>query len=719
MIGQLATHLWQSTFFAIAAGLLTVAFRRNPAKIRYGLWFGASVKFLLPFALLTTLGRYVETRFPAVESIATPAVSFAVQYVSETLPEPARFVPVAPRSADWTAIAIAGLWLCGVGTIGVIRLRRWRQIRAAVRSGVPLRLHDVEARVSPGLLEPGVVGLLRPVLLLPEGILERLTPSELEAVVAHELCHVRRRDNLFASIHMLVEAVFWFHPLVWWIGARLLEERERACDEEVLVLGNQPRVYADAILNVCRLYVESPLGCVSGVTGSDITRRIEAIMMNRRLQGLNQAKKWLLAVAGIVAVAGPIVTGVVIGVGHAPVARAQSNRTVPTPIPAPHLVAMLFDMDGISADEQSRLKQGGVDWVRNSRASGDVVSVIAVDGGKTSVLQDFTADAVVLEAAILKAAGLSLATPDAAVTLGNIEQVARMLKSLPEKKIMLYFGTNFSTGAGGTEALANAISAAKQANMAIFPMFAGGVAQQVDASGSRGGRGGQVSVVSGVPQTEMDRRTAYAQANFGNGPGGRGGVNPMARTYIAYGPPDQIDDRTSNAQDPSTIWRYNYLDNFHSGVEFEFAGTKGGSVSKRINYPPPLGTFASPVAIDERTEALANALRQDLAHRAGPAPATTFENLPAVHVSVQTYPAGEPTSYSVSTDGLSGSVDIMAQVTNMAGQVMGTLIDRFAAGQAPQKGSFTLKADSYVLRLVLCEQATGRMFGQNIRFEVK
>ncbi len=100
--------------------------------------------------------------------------------------------------------------------------------------------------------------------------MERLTPSQLEAVLAHELCHVRRRDNLTSVIHMIVEAVFWFHPLVWWIGARLVEERELACDEEVLRLGSEPRVYAEGILNVCKLYVESPLRCVSGVTGSNL-----------------------------------------------------------------------------------------------------------------------------------------------------------------------------------------------------------------------------------------------------------------------------------------------------------------------------------------------------------------------------------------------------------------------------------------------------------------
>src|SRR5713101_345537 len=70
-------------------------------------------------------------------------------------------------------------------------------------------------------------------------------------------------------------------PLVWWIGAKLVEERERACDEEVLSLGSEPHVYAGGIVNVCKLYVESPLVCVSGVTGSNLNKRIEAIMTNR------------------------------------------------------------------------------------------------------------------------------------------------------------------------------------------------------------------------------------------------------------------------------------------------------------------------------------------------------------------------------------------------------------------------------------------------------
>jgi beta-lactamase regulating signal transducer with metallopeptidase domain len=81
--------------------------------------------------------------------------------------------------------------------------------------------------MAPSLLEPGLVGIFRPVILLPEGIDTRLSQTEIDAVLAHEICHLQRRDNLTAALHMLVEALFWFHPLVWWLGAQR-ERRARA-----------------------------------------------------------------------------------------------------------------------------------------------------------------------------------------------------------------------------------------------------------------------------------------------------------------------------------------------------------------------------------------------------------------------------------------------------------------------------------------------------------
>ncbi|PYT28844.1 MAG: hypothetical protein DMG57_13510 [Acidobacteria bacterium] len=324
MIGELTNHLWQSTWFAVAAGLLTAAFRKNRAQVRHWLWFSASFKFLLPFALLVTLGSHLQWA-PAAQKIATPiaasAVSFTMRQVSRPFPDTLTLGPSMKGTRDWALLTILGVWACGFASVALIRFRGWLRIRAAIRASTPIDIPaTVQARSSPGLLEPGVVGLLRPILLLPAGIEKRLTPPQLAAVLAHELCHVRRRDNLFAAIHMIIEAMFWFHPLVWWIGAKLVEERERACDEEVLSLGNEPHVYAEGIVNVCKLYVESPLVCVSGVTGSSLKKRIEAIMTNRIVPRPNFAKKAALTVAGIATLAVPIALGVM----NAPLIRAQS-----------------------------------------------------------------------------------------------------------------------------------------------------------------------------------------------------------------------------------------------------------------------------------------------------------------------------------------------------------------------------------------------------------
>jgi uncharacterized protein (TIGR03435 family) len=309
MIGGLTNHLWQSTFFVFAAGLLAVACRKNRARIRYWLWLSASLKFLVPFSLLVSLGSHLEW-LPTSKKIATQAVSFTVMQITQPFSDTLSFATSTPSTTHSFPITILGLWLCGFGVITLKAFKAWLRIRVAVRSSTPLEIPaTIEVRSSPGLLEPGVVGLLRPVLLLPAGITELLTKPQLEAVLTHEQCHIQRRDNLTAAIHMIVEALFWFHPLIWWIGARLMEERERACDEDVLRLGSEPQVYAEGILKVCKFYVESPLTCVAGVTGNNLKKRMEWIMRNQVGESLNIWRKLLLATAGMVAVAAPILFG--------------------------------------------------------------------------------------------------------------------------------------------------------------------------------------------------------------------------------------------------------------------------------------------------------------------------------------------------------------------------------------------------------------------------
>jgi hypothetical protein len=147
-----------------------------------------------------------------------------------------------------------------------------------------------------------VFGLVNPVLRWPRSVAERLDDQQVEAILSHELAHVRRHDNLTGAAHMLVEVLFWFHPLVWWLGTRLVDERERACDEEVIRWGGDPQVYAWSILNICKHYIEVPLACVSGVTGSDLKHRIERIMKNEGPRTLNAWRKILITTGGIAAI---------------------------------------------------------------------------------------------------------------------------------------------------------------------------------------------------------------------------------------------------------------------------------------------------------------------------------------------------------------------------------------------------------------------------------
>jgi len=185
----------------------------------------------------------------------------------------------------------------------------------------------MELLVSPTSLEPGIFGIVKPVLVWPAGISSHLEDAHLEAILAHEVWHVRRRDNLAAAIHMVVQAIFWFHPLVWWLGARLVEERERACDEEVLELGSERQVYAESILKTCEFCVESPLACVSGVTGADLKKRIVRIMTERLAHKLSFGRKVLLAATGMAAIAGPLVFGLM----NAPQIRGQSAQITDVP----------------------------------------------------------------------------------------------------------------------------------------------------------------------------------------------------------------------------------------------------------------------------------------------------------------------------------------------------------------------------------------------------
>jgi uncharacterized protein (TIGR03435 family) len=324
-----ANHLWQSTAFAGAVWLVTLALRRKHARVRYAVWLAASVKFLVPFAALAALGRAIPLR--TIATVPAPPAEFLLAVDNMTAPFSRTLLPAAPavshvvdptRAAGIVSLTI---WLAGSLMILAAWWTKWRRLAAVARtataaeSGRELaatrRLDTTQSALrvafisADARLEPGVFGVVRPMLLWPREISERLTDGQIDAIVAHEICHVRWRDNAAAALHMLVEAAFWFHPTVWWLGARLIEERERGCDEDVLHLGSEPREYAEGILTICRFQTASPLACVAGVTGADLRRRIEGIMRGHRGEALRGASKAFLAVVLAAAVATPVVAG--------------------------------------------------------------------------------------------------------------------------------------------------------------------------------------------------------------------------------------------------------------------------------------------------------------------------------------------------------------------------------------------------------------------------
>jgi len=346
MTAWVLNHLWQSSLFACAIWILVLLFRNNGASIRHGLWLAASIKFLLPFSLLAAAGRMAFTH-----TIAASSMQALGRIAPAAMPFAAAPVLAAPSPLPWTLIA-AVVWTVGALTVALFWLVRAVRLWAIVHNATPLALDaPVPIRTTQELLEPGLAGILWPVILLPESLAQKLSKAEIDAILAHELCHLRRRDNLAALVHMLVEAVFWFHPLVWFIGARLVEEREQACDEAVLDEGKKPLDYAEAILKVCRLYFRSPLPCASGVSGADLDRRITAIMVRHHADDVDPNKILLLAALGACVVMAPLVLG---GLKQAvPATLAQNlaraiapiaSRVEPAPAPAvqpsrPHRLA--------------------------------------------------------------------------------------------------------------------------------------------------------------------------------------------------------------------------------------------------------------------------------------------------------------------------------------------------------------------------------------------
>src|SRR5262245_35829084 len=286
-----ANHLWQATLFAFVVWI--AALWLGGARARNIAWLMAFAKFLLPSALLFLLAREtgLNLPWPARTEITAAADTEVMLQIAE---------PVAQSDAgaghSEIYCVLAALWLIGVAACFARWGWRRRRFAAVVLAGAKVEtgreaemLEDLKSRlnvsrrvglvVSSSFAEPVVWRALRPLVVLPRGLAERLSDGELESVLKHELFHVKRLDNLFGSLQMFVCCLLWFHPLVRLIDRKLIEGRELMCDERVILSGAAPEAYAASLWKVVQFGFGWPVDGVSRATGSNLKRRIK-LMLN-------------------------------------------------------------------------------------------------------------------------------------------------------------------------------------------------------------------------------------------------------------------------------------------------------------------------------------------------------------------------------------------------------------------------------------------------------
>jgi GWxTD domain-containing protein len=283
VIGWTILHsLWQGALVALALGLILSVL--SLPRLRYATALVAMVVLAASWmATLLYLWPASSVRFP-LASPPLPTHPSAVGFDSPQ--QPFSFQALIP----W----LAPLWMAGVSilvlrqAIGWISLDRlktrgvchpppaWQQTLARLASR--LRIGRPVTLLESSLVEiPVVLGHLRPVILIPVGFLAQLPVEQIEAILLHELAHIRRNDYLVNLLQRLAEAVLFYHPAVWWISHILRTEREYCCDDIAVEAHGSAYTYATALttLEQHRSAVPEP---ALGATGGSLMTRIRRIL---------------------------------------------------------------------------------------------------------------------------------------------------------------------------------------------------------------------------------------------------------------------------------------------------------------------------------------------------------------------------------------------------------------------------------------------------------
>jgi beta-lactamase regulating signal transducer with metallopeptidase domain len=313
----LVHSLWQDAIVGLLLWIVLVVLRHRSANARYVACCAAlAIMAALPVATMIVLSDRQELSAPA--SLAAP---ITLTSASGDTFQIGSVPPTADtRSIDWlTALTpwMLPVWLAGVvvcslrllmAGLHTVALKR-RSVRedgplAATVSRLAARIgvvRSVSVRMSTVMASPATLGFLRPVILLPPAAALGVTPQQLEALLAHELAHVRRHDYLVNVLQMLAETLFFYHPVVWWTSRRIRIERELCCDDIAVKACGDAVSYAQALTVVARRLVTQP-GMAVGVTGGPLLVRVQ------RLLGVSSTSRpvsplWVAAGAAVMIVA--------------------------------------------------------------------------------------------------------------------------------------------------------------------------------------------------------------------------------------------------------------------------------------------------------------------------------------------------------------------------------------------------------------------------------
>ena len=341
----LVDFVWQGLLAAFLLWTALFALRNRSARARYA----ASCVALAVMAALPVLTACLLYAAP-VGRASTPAAGLQTRpFFPNTLPwvfDRAR-VPPGPL-AGWAL----PLWSCGVLLFSLRLVWASRQISDLRRQAKPAEAavlaivaalqermklaRPVRVLVSAAADCPSVVGWIKPVMLLPAATVMGLTPQQLEAVLAHELAHILRYDYLVNMLQTVVETLLFYHPAVWWVSARIRQERELCCDDLAVDCCGDALCYARALTRLEKLRVNTPHLALSSA-GGPLLYRIQ------RLVGDAGWQRGPSKLAGILALS----LGLICFALNIEWARAQ-QQTAPTPEPSAETSAP--DEPGVRVD---------------------------------------------------------------------------------------------------------------------------------------------------------------------------------------------------------------------------------------------------------------------------------------------------------------------------------------------------------------------------------